>query len=197
MHERCFACDRVLGKNPTRVDTRDAQTVFVGSECAKHILAAGDAGWQPPKGGPRLFPLPSPGTQQSQDLLAAADYLEMLRDLPVAEASRIAATLRGIVANDALRAVGAAGPLGDPDVLAALPVPHEPQPGERAGLAAAWATLHDALIPLSNRYVRAIVAHRQACGSGLREAKDAVDGLMSGSIRAPASDEPQQENSNA
>jgi hypothetical protein len=52
---KCFACDRRLGRNPARVDTRDSQIVVVGSECFKHVAAAGDAGYQPPKGGPRLY----------------------------------------------------------------------------------------------------------------------------------------------
>lgn len=55
--ERCFACGRRLGRNPLLVDTRDDQQVFVGRECAKHVLSAGEDGWQPPKGGPRLFPI--------------------------------------------------------------------------------------------------------------------------------------------
>lgn len=55
MTERCYACDRKLGKAPVLVDTRDDQTVFVGSECFKQIEAAGEDGWQPPKGGPRLY----------------------------------------------------------------------------------------------------------------------------------------------
>lgn len=36
-------------------DTRDAQIVFVGSECFKIIEKAGEAGYQPPKGGPKLY----------------------------------------------------------------------------------------------------------------------------------------------
>ncbi len=56
--DKCFACDRRLGANPKLVDTRDAQTVYVGSECFKKIEAAGANGWQPPKGGPRLFLIP-------------------------------------------------------------------------------------------------------------------------------------------
>ena len=55
--EKCFACGRRLGKYPLLVDTRDAQTVYVGSECGKLIVAAGDAGYQPPTGGPRLYPI--------------------------------------------------------------------------------------------------------------------------------------------
>jgi len=56
--ERCFACGRRLGRYPTLVDTRDDQRVFVGRECAIEIERAGEAGWQPPKGGPRLWPIP-------------------------------------------------------------------------------------------------------------------------------------------
>jgi hypothetical protein len=55
---RCFACDRVIHlKKPFMADTRDAQIVYVGSECHKRIVEAGEAGWQPPKGGPKLFPI--------------------------------------------------------------------------------------------------------------------------------------------
>lgn len=53
--ERCFACDKPLGENPHLVDTRDCQTVYVGSECFKQISKAGNDGYQPPKGGPRLY----------------------------------------------------------------------------------------------------------------------------------------------
>lgn len=48
----CFACGRKLGKNPHLVACIDEQIVHVGSECFKLI---GPTGWQPPKGGPRLF----------------------------------------------------------------------------------------------------------------------------------------------
>jgi len=59
--ERCFACGRKLGNRPAAMaDTRDAQTVFVGSECFRLITTAGDAGYQPPKGGPRLWIMPTP-----------------------------------------------------------------------------------------------------------------------------------------
>lgn len=53
--ERCFACGRPLGRNPRMADTRDEQMVYVGCECWKLIRAAGEAGYQPPRGGPRLF----------------------------------------------------------------------------------------------------------------------------------------------
>lgn len=52
--EPCFACDRPMSSKYL-VTCRDEQTVFVGSECFKKIRAADIHGWQPPKGGPRLF----------------------------------------------------------------------------------------------------------------------------------------------
>lgn len=61
--EKCFACDRPLGLRPKLVDTRDGQTVYVGAMCFERIVAAGEAGYQPPKGGPRLYlytPPPKP-----------------------------------------------------------------------------------------------------------------------------------------
>ena len=55
--DRCFACGRKIGKRGKTllVDTRDAQTVYVGSECYKLIEKAGNEGYQPPLGGPRLW----------------------------------------------------------------------------------------------------------------------------------------------
>ena len=55
--EKCFACGRSLEQNPAMADTRDAQIVFVGRECMKKIIAAGERGYQPPQGGLRLFVL--------------------------------------------------------------------------------------------------------------------------------------------
>jgi hypothetical protein len=57
--DRCFACNRKLGKHPQLADTRDAQLVHVGRECIKKIIAAGEAGYQPPLGGPRLYTVPA------------------------------------------------------------------------------------------------------------------------------------------
>lgn len=57
--ERCFACGRKLGKSAGLADTRDAQVVHVGRECLKLIRSAGESGYQPPRGGPRLFPMPA------------------------------------------------------------------------------------------------------------------------------------------
>jgi hypothetical protein len=51
---RCYACDRKLGKSPKLVDTRDDQLVYAGSECFKQIIKNKN-GWQPPKGGPKLY----------------------------------------------------------------------------------------------------------------------------------------------
>ncbi len=55
--DKCFACDRPLKSDADRhhADTRDGQIVFIGSECLKKIRAAEDDGYQPPKGGPRLW----------------------------------------------------------------------------------------------------------------------------------------------
>jgi len=36
-------------------DTRDDQVVKVGPDCFKHVRAGGALGWQPPRGGPRLY----------------------------------------------------------------------------------------------------------------------------------------------
>lgn len=55
--DKCFACDRKLSRSYALVGTRDDQLVYVGSECFKLIAASGDEGYQPPKGGPRLYPI--------------------------------------------------------------------------------------------------------------------------------------------
>lgn len=58
--ERCFACNLKLVR-PEFVFTQDRMSdgrqyeVFVGPDCFAHVQAAGDAGYQPPLGGPRLF----------------------------------------------------------------------------------------------------------------------------------------------
>mgnify|MGYP001607889396 CR=1 FL=1 len=64
---KCFACDRKLGRNPILADTRDGQTVFVGSECWKLIKASGEAGYQPSLGGPKLYLIPSGLSQKQLD----------------------------------------------------------------------------------------------------------------------------------
>jgi hypothetical protein len=57
--DKCFACDRVIRrKEPYLADTRDGQIVYVGPECLKKIESAGEAGYQPPTGGPGLYPMP-------------------------------------------------------------------------------------------------------------------------------------------
>lgn len=52
---QCYACGKRLGKRAALVDTRDAQLVYVGRECFKLVKAAGDTGYQPSRGGPRLY----------------------------------------------------------------------------------------------------------------------------------------------
>ena len=57
--ECCFACGKAITRFPPAiVDTRDGQTVYVGPECFQHVKRAGDVGYQPPLGGPRLWLLP-------------------------------------------------------------------------------------------------------------------------------------------
>jgi hypothetical protein len=55
--DRCFACGRPLSTITAErmVDTRDGQTVRVGGDCFRKVERAGAEGWQPPKGGPRLW----------------------------------------------------------------------------------------------------------------------------------------------
>lgn len=55
MTRRCFACGRPLFTLDYTADVRDGQIVYVGPECHKKIIQAGPEGWQPPKGGPRLW----------------------------------------------------------------------------------------------------------------------------------------------
>ena len=52
----CFACDKlILVPNPKQAWTADPQMQHVGANCFAKIKAGGTDGWQPPKGGPRLF----------------------------------------------------------------------------------------------------------------------------------------------
>lgn len=54
--EACFVCGKALPAGGRHLaDTRDGQTVFVGPECFRKIVKAGDGGYQPEKGGPRLW----------------------------------------------------------------------------------------------------------------------------------------------
>ena len=57
---RCFACGKALTATKHAVWTCDGQVPWVGPECHRKVVKAGDAGWQPTaphgKGGPRLFP---------------------------------------------------------------------------------------------------------------------------------------------
>lgn len=57
--EVCFACGRKIGKREKMydADTRDDQRVFVGASCMKKIKAGGVGGYQPERGGPRLWAL--------------------------------------------------------------------------------------------------------------------------------------------
>lgn len=52
----CYACDRPL-KRRFIVKTSDDQKVFVGPDCWARVIDAAAEGYQPPRGGPRLFSL--------------------------------------------------------------------------------------------------------------------------------------------
>lgn len=55
-HTKCFACNKPLAERRGQAITSDgAQVVFVGTDCAMKIVKAGTKGYQPPKGGPRLY----------------------------------------------------------------------------------------------------------------------------------------------
>jgi len=53
--DKCFACGRTLKGRRFLIDTRDSQTAFVGPDCFGHVQAAGNEGYKPPLGGPRLY----------------------------------------------------------------------------------------------------------------------------------------------
>jgi hypothetical protein len=52
---KCFACGKSIRSTAHEIGTRDGQTAYVGPECFKLIVRSGETGYQPPKGGPRLF----------------------------------------------------------------------------------------------------------------------------------------------
>ncbi len=54
--DKCFACDRPITEGYL-VGCADEQDVGVGPECYSKIKKTGFAGYQPPKGGPRLYEL--------------------------------------------------------------------------------------------------------------------------------------------
>ena len=62
--ERCFACDRPITGTPRLADTRDDQIVYVGPDCYRQIVATGEDGYQPAKGGPKLYPAPARDTAE-------------------------------------------------------------------------------------------------------------------------------------
>ena len=52
---KCFACDKKIPDQKGSIaDTKDGQLVYVGPQCYRNIKAF-TSGYQPPKGGPRLF----------------------------------------------------------------------------------------------------------------------------------------------
>ena len=55
MNGKCFACGKTLKSTLLVVTTKDGQSVYVGSECFRHVRGACEVGYQPPLGGPRLY----------------------------------------------------------------------------------------------------------------------------------------------
>lgn len=52
---RCYACDRPIRGNRHPTFTSDGQTQHIGIECARRVYKSRSEGYQPPKGGPRLY----------------------------------------------------------------------------------------------------------------------------------------------
>lgn len=58
MTDKCFACGRpIINAHGYLVGCSDDQDVGVGPECYRKISRAGEHGYQPPQGGPRLYVL--------------------------------------------------------------------------------------------------------------------------------------------
>jgi hypothetical protein len=55
LREQCFACGEPIKSAARAVWTRDPQRQFVGLDCFRKVAHAGAEGYQPDKGGPRLF----------------------------------------------------------------------------------------------------------------------------------------------
>jgi hypothetical protein len=53
--KKCFACGKAFRGSVAFADTRDGQIVDVGPDCWKRIRSSGEDGFQPKKGGPRLY----------------------------------------------------------------------------------------------------------------------------------------------
>lgn len=74
MTEKCFACGKPLPKSKkmARVDL-EPTIVYVGPDCYRHVVAGGEGGWQPPKGGPCLH-----ATRQVSNTEADAYIAQMM-----------------------------------------------------------------------------------------------------------------------
>jgi hypothetical protein len=62
MAQKCYACGRKFRKNSHGMTpfhpealTEDGQRQPVGLDCSRRIVDSGQAGYQPPAGGPRLW----------------------------------------------------------------------------------------------------------------------------------------------
>lgn len=65
---KCFACGRKMPKSRRLVNVaREDQNVFVGPDCFQRVIDAGDAGYQPPRGGPILYVCKAPTSCADND----------------------------------------------------------------------------------------------------------------------------------
>ena len=67
---KCYACDKAMQEFLTSrvftVETEDGQHQRVGPDCFERIRSAGVLGYQPPLGGPRLYPCHARNTAEGK-----------------------------------------------------------------------------------------------------------------------------------
>lgn len=51
----CYCCGKLMKYRTAAIYTSDGQPQWVGLDCYKHIVSAGKIGFQPKRGGPKLF----------------------------------------------------------------------------------------------------------------------------------------------
>ena len=56
---KCYLCSKSLTREKYLVDTRDSQTVYVGGDCYRKIISAGEEGVAVTGSGLRLYVMPN------------------------------------------------------------------------------------------------------------------------------------------
>lgn len=104
----CFACGKpFVSENPHEVDTRDDQKVYVGPDCYRRVMKCGEDGYQPPRGGPRLYPMP--GTDKAPQYGELRVEIERLRaELATEKQARLHLLAELDQARRVIRAIGGA-----------------------------------------------------------------------------------------